>query len=148
MTSPISSVSATAGTVPTTATVAASQSDSANSMALDPKAFLQLLVAQLKYQDPSSPMDTASFMNQTATLSQVQTMNSMSTTLSSLAGAQQEQAATDLIGKQITYLDANGMSKSGVVDSASLTSGAATLHVGTDAVALSGVLGVAAAKTS
>ena len=60
---------------------------------LDPQAFLQLLVAQLKYQDPTNPVDTSSFMNQTAMLSQVQTMNSMQSTLSSLVSSQQAQAA-------------------------------------------------------
>ena len=33
--------------------------------ALDKDAFLELLVASLKYQDPSSPMDTSELMAQT-----------------------------------------------------------------------------------
>jgi flagellar basal-body rod modification protein FlgD len=111
-------------------------------MMLDPQAFLQLLVAQLKYQDPSNPVDTSSFMNQTAMLSQVQTMNSMSSTLSALVSAQQAQAATGLIGKHITYLDDKGMRVDGVVSAANLLSSGATLVIGGATVPLASVVGV------
>ncbi len=139
MTSPIDAVNA-ASTVPTTAPTTAS-SASSQSM-LDPQAFLQLLVAQLKYQDPTNPVDTSSFMNQTAMLSQVQTMNSMQSTLSSLVSSQQAQAATNLLGKSVTYLDVNGMRTTGVVSSANLLASGATLQVGNQTVALSSVIGV------
>jgi flagellar basal-body rod modification protein FlgD len=151
MTSPISSIGATPGTVPTAEAVAQgattqSGSSSSTAGALDPQAFLQLLVAQLKYQDPSSPMDTSTFMTQTATLSQVQSMTSMQTTLTSLASAQQSQAATDLIGKTVTFVDASGNRGSGVVDSASLASSGATVSVGNVSVPLSSVVQVTSTK--
>jgi flagellar basal-body rod modification protein FlgD len=113
---------------------------------LDPQAFLKLLVAQLKYQDPSKPVDTAAFMSQTATLSQVQTMTSMSASLTALAASQQIQAATSMIGKQITYLDDTGMKLTGVVDAASLSGGAATLQVGDARVPLTRVVEVSTAS--
>jgi flagellar basal-body rod modification protein FlgD len=81
-------------------------------------------------------------MNQTATLSQVQTMNAMSSTLTQLAGAQQAQAATSLIGKQITYTGMDGIQAHGVVSSASLLASGATLQVGGTSVPLSSVLEV------
>lgn len=115
---------------------------------LDPQAFLKLLVAQLQYQDPSKPVDTASFMSQTATLSQVQTMTSMSTSLTALASAQQVQAATSMIGKQITYLDDSGTKLTGVVDAASLSGGTATLQVGAADVPLNRVVEVSTATSS
>jgi flagellar basal-body rod modification protein FlgD len=145
MTSPIDAVTANS-TVPTTTPTGTSASSS-NSL-LDPQAFLQLLVAQLQYQDPTNPVDTSSFMNQTAMLSQVQTMNSMSTTLSSLMTAQQAQSATGLLGKQVTYLDANGMRATGVVSAANLLSSGATLQVGSDTIALSSVIGVSDPTTT
>ena len=122
-------------------------SGSSQSM-LDPQAFLQLLVAQLQYQDPSNPTDTSTFMNQTAMLSQVQTMNSMGSTLTSLASAQQAQTATGMIGKQVTYLDANGLRVSGEVSSAQLLSSGATLTVGQTSVPLASVIEVSAAPTT
>jgi flagellar basal-body rod modification protein FlgD len=146
MTTPIPSVNAATATTPTTPATASPTGTSR--MALDPQAFLQLLVAQLQYQDPSNPVDTSSFMQQTATLSQVQTMNAMSTTLTSLANAQQAQAATDLIGKNVTYSDSTGVQKTGTVTSASLLATGATVSVGGVDVPLTSVLGVSAAAPS
>ena len=137
MTTPVSSIAATGATPATTPT-------STNPMALDPQAFLQLLVAQLQYQDPTSPVDTSAFMQQAATLSQVQTTNTMSSTLTALLGAQQAQAATEMIGKTVTYVDATGIQQSGVVASASLLSTGATLSVDGVDVPLSSVMGVSA----
>ena len=115
---------------------------------LDPQAFLQLLVTQLKYQDPSNPTDTSTFLNQTAMLSQVQTMNGMSDTLASLTATQQGQAATGLIGKKITYLDLAGATQTGVVDSATIDGTTATLKIGNISVGLDKVLSVTNAPAS
>ena len=154
MTTPIWSVNAASGagattaTTPTTPTTASSSASSAGGLGLDPQAFLQLLVAQLQYQDPSNPVDTSSFMQQTATLSQVQTMSSMASTLTSLVNSQQAQSATDLIGKSVTYADSAGGQKSGVVTSASLLSTGATVSVGGVDVPLTSVVGVSAAPST
>lgn len=143
MTSPVGGATYVTGTIdPSTAppdAAAAKAQANGTSTLLDPQAFLQLLVAQLQYQDPTNPVDTSSFMNQTAMLSQVQSMTTMTSTLTSLAGAQQTQAATSLIGKQVTYSDSTGLPRSGVVSSVSLSGGTATLHVGSDAITLSDV---------
>jgi flagellar basal-body rod modification protein FlgD len=139
MTTPVPGVT---GVVATAPPANASAAKSATGQMLDPQAFLQLLVAQLKYQDPASPVDTSSFLNQTAQLSQVQTMNSMSSTLTALASSQQTQAATGMIGKEITYVDAHGDQKKGVVDAASLQGGTATVSVGGVSISLDKVLEV------
>jgi flagellar basal-body rod modification protein FlgD len=146
MTSPVDSVGPPA-TLPTTydpskATVNASGTGKPTEM-FDSKMFLNLLVAQLKYQDPTNPVDTSNFMNQTAMLSQVQTMNTMSTTLSEMMTAQQTASATSMIGKAISFVDPAGKQVTGVVDGVSFHSGAALLHVGDLAVPLAGVLVVA-----
>jgi flagellar basal-body rod modification protein FlgD len=147
MTSPVGGTAAVGTINPTTAPTDAAAAATAGSQKslLDPQAFLQLLVAQLQYQDPTNPVDTSTFMNQTAMLSQVQTMNSMSTTLTSLVSAQQTQAATSLIGKNVTYADPSGTRVTGLVTSASLGTAGATLHVGAASVPLSSVLEVTAA---
>ena len=143
MTTPVSSVPAASATG-----ASSPQPTGTDRTQLDPQAFLQLLVAQLQYQDPSNPVDTSSFMQQTATLSQVQTMNSMASTLTSLVNAQQAQAATDLIGKSITYADSSGVRQTGVVTSTSLLPTGATVKVGDVDVPLAQVLGVSAAPSS
>ena len=51
---------------------------------LDYKAFLQLLIAQLKNQDPTQPMDSTQFVAQLATFSQVEQSVSTNSKLDSL----------------------------------------------------------------
>jgi flagellar basal-body rod modification protein FlgD len=153
MTDPITGVQSTAAAQsiaaaqPTaaSATGTTGPTGSSSSSLLDPQAFLQLLVAQLQYQDPTNPVDTSTFMNQTAMLSQVQSMNAMSSMLTSLVADQQAQAATNLIGKKVTYADSSGIQQTGLVTSVSLGASGATLHLGdTVTVPLSGVLEVTA----
>jgi flagellar basal-body rod modification protein FlgD len=146
MTAPIDTVgppaTLPAGYDPTQAKVNTSGTGKPTEM-FDPQMFLNLLVAQLKYQDPTNPTDTSQFMSQTAMLSQVQTMNSMSSTLSDLVAAQQASSATAMIGKAISFVDPAGKQTSGIVDAVSLHGGQAMLHVGELAVPLAGVLAVA-----
>src|SRR6202012_5053061 len=120
MTSPISQIVGTIDPSSAAEKQSAANTSSTSNSVLDPQAFLQLLVAQLQYQDPTNPVDPSTFMNQTAMLSQVQTMNSMSTTLSSLVSAEQSQQATSMLGQQVTYTDANGVSATGLVSSVAL----------------------------
>ena len=44
---------------------------------LDKDAFLQLLVAQMKYQDPMEPTDNTEYVSQLATFSQLEEMQTM-----------------------------------------------------------------------
>ena len=146
MTSPVAGVmtpyasDSTTSTGSTTGTgTSSSSSSSTDNSLLDPQAFLQLLVAQLQYQDPTNPVDTSSFLNQTATLTQVQSMTSMQDTLTSMLGAQQAQSATAMIGKQVTYTDSSGNQAQGLVTAASLFSGGATVQIGGTSVPLSSI---------
>jgi flagellar basal-body rod modification protein FlgD len=104
---------------------------------LSSQAFLQLLVAQLQYQDPSQPVDTSSFMQETATLTQVQTMESNSTATTGLLQAQQAQSAAALVGKSVSYLDANGKAQTGTITSATISATPPTLQIGSADVDLS-----------
>ena len=60
------SAGATTGTTSTTAPTGTSSSTPAPSQDFDKDTFLKLLVAQLKYQDPTNPTDATQFMSQTA----------------------------------------------------------------------------------
>ena len=44
---------------------------------LDKEAFLQLLVAQMQYQDPLEPMDNTEYVSQLATFSQLEAIQNM-----------------------------------------------------------------------
>lgn len=61
---------------------------------LDKQAFLQLLVAEMQYQDPLEPSSNTDYIAQLATFTQVEEMQNMGDTL-------QKGQAADLVGKQV-----------------------------------------------
>ncbi|MCW2961074.1 MAG: flagellar hook assembly protein FlgD [Thermoleophilia bacterium] len=61
--------------------------------------FMKLMIAQLRNQDPSAPMDQKDMMAQIAQMSQVEMMGNMSKSMDSLALSQ----GTDMIGKFVQY---------------------------------------------
>lgn len=61
---------------------------------LDKEAFLQLLVAQMKYQDPLEPTDNTTYISQLATFTQVEEIQNMQSSL-------QQMEANDLVGKTV-----------------------------------------------
>jgi flagellar basal-body rod modification protein FlgD len=102
----------------------------------DKDTFLKLLVAQLKYQDPSNPADSTQFLAQTAQFTQVEKLGQIATMMQ----AQQLIGASNLVGRTVTYQDADGASQTGVVTSAKLNGDSGpTLKVGNTDVQLSKV---------
>jgi len=59
--------------------------------------FLQLLVAQLKNQDPTQPMDSTTFVTQLAQFQQLESTNNMATSVSGIQ-SDTDQLVTDLNG--------------------------------------------------
>jgi flagellar basal-body rod modification protein FlgD len=109
------------------------------SNSLDENAFLKLLVAQMKYQDPSKPMDSSQLMAQTATYTQVQKLSTLVTAQQDLINAQHVQSASSMVGRTVTYTLADGTTGSGAVSSAKLSGSEPTLTVGNKDVPLSSV---------
>ena len=137
MTSPVTGLTGSTGTSITTGTAGASRSAGSNT--LDENAFLKLLVAQMRYQDPSQPMDTNQMMSQTATFTQVEKLTSLLTTEQNLLSAQHLQSASAMVGRTVTYTASDGTTGTGVVSSAKLTGSDPTLVVGNKDVPLSSV---------
>jgi len=54
-----------------------SSSKTSSTTSLDKEAFLQLLVAQMKYQDPLEPTDNTEYISQLATFSELEEMQNM-----------------------------------------------------------------------
>ena len=79
----------------------------------DKDAFLQLLVAQMKYQDPLEPTDNSEYITQYATFSQVEQIQNM-------AASTELSTASGMVGKtvEVTTEDSNGAAKviEGVVE--------------------------------
>lgn len=93
----------------------------------DKDAFLQLLVAQMKYQDPLEPTENTEYISQYATFSQVEQLQNM-------AGSMDLYRASGMVGQtvQITTKGADGEDKfvEGVVDYVKYESGKAYVAVG------------------
>lgn len=107
---------------------------------LDKDAFLKLLVAQLKYQDPSSPVDSSQFMAQTAQFTQVEKLEQMAQDSTAALSLQQGLAASSLVGKSVSWVDADGVSHEGTAESATFggsLSAEPTVKVGDQQVPLS-----------
>jgi flagellar basal-body rod modification protein FlgD len=62
--------------------------------------FLTLMLAQLKNQDPTSPVDSNTFLTQLAQLSEVQGITSLNTSFSSVASSLSSSQASSLLGHQ------------------------------------------------
>ena len=86
---------------------------------VDYNAFLQLLVAQLQNQDPTSPMDSTAYMSQLASFSQVEQSVSSNAKLDSLLAFGALQTAGVAIGRTVTSADGT---LSGTVASVQITS--------------------------
>jgi len=59
-------------------------SSTGNAFNVTGQQFLDLLVAQLKYQNPMQPLDSSQFLGQLATLEQVQLLQNIQTDLDTL----------------------------------------------------------------
>jgi flagellar basal-body rod modification protein FlgD len=110
-------------------------------------AFLKLLVAQLKYQDPLNPTEGAEFMAQTAQFTMVEKLQELSDQNTALLASQRTIAGSSLIGRTITFAGDDGVDTSGVVDGVRLTIDGPVLRVGTQDVPLGSVKEVAATST-
>jgi flagellar basal-body rod modification protein FlgD len=141
MTSPISGFGATGANSETAQAAAAKAAEAAKQAAKnndlgDKDTFMKLLVAQLKYQDPSNPADSTQFLAQTAQFTQVEKLEDM---LGMMRG-QRMVGASSLVGKTVMYMDSTGAHKTGVVSAAKLNGDSEpTLKVGDTDVELSKV---------
>jgi flagellar basal-body rod modification protein FlgD len=103
---------------PVTGSTTTSQTQAQSKTSVDYQSFLTLLVAELKNQDPTKPMESTDFVAQLATFSQVeqtiQTNDKLDQILKTSALAQ----ADSLIGREITSPDG---SATGVVAEVRIT---------------------------
>ena len=114
MTTPIpgTGVAATA-TAP--ATVEVNRSDQ-----MGKDTFLKLLVAQMRYQDPSNPTSSSEFMAQTATFTQVEKLEELATQNAALLTMQRALSAGAMVGHTVSYTATDGTTKTGTVSAVRL----------------------------
>lgn len=90
---------------------AAATSADAKKATLNYDSFLQLLIAQMKNQDPTDPMDAGQQMAQLASFSQVEQTIQTNSHLRSMLQAEALTRAGDLVGKYVQSADDKVMGK-------------------------------------
>jgi flagellar basal-body rod modification protein FlgD len=102
-------------------------------------AFLKLLVAQLKNQDPMNPVQGADFIAQTATFTQVEKLTEMARQNEQLILAQKISQASSLVSHSVSYVDSAGKEAEGVVESVTMGAAGPMLSIAGKPVPLSSV---------
>ncbi|PBB20077.1 flagellar hook assembly protein FlgD [Mesorhizobium sp. WSM4313] len=104
----------------TTIPVGANQaSQKTSKTAVDYQSFLKLLIAEMKNQDPTKPMDSTQYVAQLATFSQVEQSVQTNTKLDQIMQSSALSQADALIGRSITSADGK---TTGTVASVTLSS--------------------------
>lgn len=78
-------------------------------------AFLQLLLMQLRNQDPLNPMNDREFITQMAQLSSLGATQGLNSQVDMLILAQMQTQALQMVNHDIEYLDENGDTQTGKV---------------------------------
>ena len=104
----MSTTPATTAAAATTQAQTGTQSAMNSKGTLDKDGFLKLFIAQLTHQDPTSPMDTNESVNQMASFTMVEQITSMTSSNAQIAKTLTTSNAVGLIGRTVTYVDADG----------------------------------------
>lgn len=135
-------------TAPSTSLYTTAATQAAPKQTFDREMFLSLLVAQLRNQDPSSPMDTSEMMSQSSQLASMEQLTAVADTGRESFALQMRMAASGLVGHEVSFLDANGVKQTGTVSGVDFAKSVPTLTVGTWTVALDSVSAVRATTTA
>lgn len=113
----------------------------------DKQMFLELMVAQLRYQDPLNPTDSAEFLAQSAQFTALEKMQEVAEQSAAMVSAQLAFGASGLVGREVRYLGADGTELTGTVASVSFGAEGPTLDVGGTSITLGQVVTVTAGST-
>jgi flagellar basal-body rod modification protein FlgD len=91
--------------------------------------FLKLFVAQLQHQDPMNPMQDSDFMGQMASFSTLEQVSNMAAANQQIAANLTSTSAIGLIGRTVSYVDANDEIQTGKVDKVTTAGGKPVLTV-------------------
>ena len=121
---PINSIST--NTVAAPGTVSGAE----QTLALGKDAFMSMLVANLRNQDPSTAGDSKEFVNQLSQMTMLEQITNMASATETLAAEQRQSSAIAMIGKTVTYQTGADTTATGVVEKVTSKGGALQLTVG------------------
>lgn len=115
---------------------------------MDSEMFMQLLVSQLKNQDPSSPMDTNAMIGQTTQLAMMEQITNQTTTANEGFSLQMRIAASNMVGREVSYTGADGKPVTGTATSVSFADAVPKVTVAGKEVALDLISGISASTSN
>ena len=104
--------------------------------------FMQLLVTQLRNQDPLEPVKQQDFLGQLAQFSSLAGIEKLNSNFAESLKFQQLSQGGALVGSRVEYTNAQGESQTGLIDSARVLNGELRFQIGGDTVGLSDIAGV------
>jgi flagellar basal-body rod modification protein FlgD len=122
------SVPSIPSTVPPTVP-SATDTSAAGNFNLTPSDFMNMMVTQLQNQDPTQPMSNSDLLSQISEIGQLQSSDSLQTTMSSLQLQTNLGSGAALLGKSVQGTDSNSNPVSGIVNSLQITTNAVTLQL-------------------
>lgn len=115
---------------PSVAASTGTASANANINRMTKDTFLQMLAAQIRYQDPMAPMDNSTLVSQMAQLATMEALQNLSEQVTRFEQYQKVMLSATLIGKQVSVRDADGKSIQGAVDGISFANGQVWVKLG------------------
>ena len=107
-----------------------SSATSSSSLNLNATDFMNMMITQLQNQDPLNPSNSDQLMSQMSAIGQMQASSTLKTTLQGLATQTQIGAASSLMGKHVSGIDANNNTVAGTVTSIQVAG--STVNLGLD----------------
>jgi flagellar basal-body rod modification protein FlgD len=92
--------------------------------------FLKLLVGQLRNQNPMNPLGDQEFIAQMAAFSTLEQVTNLASSMQRLEESTNVGQTVGLVGREVTYVKADGTTASGTVERATFGDGQVTLTVG------------------
>jgi flagellar basal-body rod modification protein FlgD len=108
----------TVAPIPGSSQALSSNSAASAKASLDYDTFLRLLVAQMKNQDPTKPMESTEYIAQLATFSNVEQLISSNEKLDQLVAESRMAQGASLVGLRVTSLDTGA---TGIVEGVRIT---------------------------
>jgi flagellar basal-body rod modification protein FlgD len=114
----------------TPATSNAGKTTSAKDNGMGQDTFMKLLVAQMRMQNPMEPSDDKEMIAQMTQFSMLEQITNLATSSAMTASAGNVSQAVALLGRPVTYTDADGAAQSGTVEKVSFADGLPVLTIG------------------
>jgi flagellar basal-body rod modification protein FlgD len=122
-------IASTTATTATTGTTSSGKPLVNPGSLLDKDDFLKLFVTQLQHQDPMAPMDNDQMVAQMSQLSSVEQMTNLASSNAQMALSLANANAIGLIGRTVSWTDADDAVHTGVVEKVSTIDGKPSLTV-------------------